>query len=97
MSALPIETPFLAILAFSFAIGAAHLALRFLPKVDTLLPDNGEPRHLAIDGMRGLLATGVFVHHLAVSSQFLVNGRWEVPPSQLYSHLGKTSAFCFSW
>lgn len=48
-----------------------------------------------IDGLRGLLAFGVFVHHASIWYFFLQSGRWVVPESRLYTHLGQTTVSLF--
>ncbi|MEK7345823.1 MAG: acyltransferase [Pseudomonadota bacterium] len=48
-----------------------------------------------IDGLRGLLAFGVFVHHASIWYFFLQTGRWVVPESRLYTHLGQSTVSLF--
>lgn len=48
-----------------------------------------------IDGLRGLLAFGVFVHHASIWYFFLRTGQWVVPESRLYTHLGQTTVSIF--
>lgn len=48
-----------------------------------------------IDGLRGYLGFSVFLHHSSAWFIFLRTGRWEVPPSHLYTHLGQTSVSLF--
>lgn len=48
-----------------------------------------------IDGLRGYLALFVFVHHACIWYYYLQHGRWEVPPSNLYTHLGQSSVALF--
>jgi peptidoglycan/LPS O-acetylase OafA/YrhL len=52
-------------------------------------------RYASIDGLRGYLALGVFMHHSAIWYFYLRHGRWEVPPSALYTHLGQSSVALF--
>jgi peptidoglycan/LPS O-acetylase OafA/YrhL len=52
-------------------------------------------RYTGIDGLRGYLALGVFMHHSAIWYFYLRHGRWEVPPSALYTHLGQSSVALF--
>lgn len=52
-------------------------------------------RFIAIDGLRGYLAFSVFIHHSAVWYFFLQTGRWEVPPSHLYTMLGQGGVVLF--
>lgn len=48
-----------------------------------------------IDGLRGYLALFVFVHHACIWHAYLQHGRWEVPQSNLYTHLGQSSVALF--
>ncbi|MFC5271313.1 acyltransferase family protein [Adhaeribacter terreus] len=52
-------------------------------------------RYETIDGLRGLLALGVFIHHAHIWHQFLQTGKWTAPQSNLYNHLGQTSVCLF--
>jgi peptidoglycan/LPS O-acetylase OafA/YrhL len=57
---------------------------------------HAEPhRWQSLDGLRGLLAICVFVHHASVWYYFLKDGVWNVPPSNLYVHLGESSVVLF--
>lgn len=48
-----------------------------------------------IDGLRGFLAFGVFVHHASIWYTFLQTGVWNVPASRLYTHLGQSTVSLF--
>jgi cytochrome c oxidase assembly factor CtaG len=48
-----------------------------------------------IDGLRGFLAFGVFVHHAAIWYAFLKTGQWVVPESRLFTHLGQSTVTLF--
>jgi peptidoglycan/LPS O-acetylase OafA/YrhL len=48
-----------------------------------------------IDGLRGFLAFGVFVHHASIWYYFLQHGSWVVPESRLYTHLGQSTVTVF--
>lgn len=78
-----------AIAAFAVAVATAFiLAKRF-----------GEPpaqgRFASIDGLRGFLAFFVFLHHSCIWYFYLRTGKWEVPPSNLYTHFGQSSVALF--
>jgi len=59
----------------------------------------GEPpvtaRFSSIDGLRGFLAFFVFLHHSCIWYFYLHTGKWEVPPSNLYTHFGQSSVALF--
>jgi peptidoglycan/LPS O-acetylase OafA/YrhL len=52
-------------------------------------------RYLAIDGIRGYLAFGVFVHHCLVTWIFIPEGRWDPLPHNFENQLGATSVAVF--
>lgn len=52
-------------------------------------------RFASIDGLRGFLAFFVFLHHSCIWYFYLRTGKWEVPPSNLYTHFGQSSVALF--
>lgn len=64
-------------------------------KVADVPPSPSGPRISTIDGLRGFLALGVFFHHTAVYHEYLLNGRWQLPPSQFYSLIGQVGVAIF--
>lgn len=52
-------------------------------------------RFASIDGLRGYLAFFVFLHHACIWYFYLRTGKWEVPPSNLYTHFGQSSVLLF--
>jgi peptidoglycan/LPS O-acetylase OafA/YrhL len=52
-------------------------------------------RYETIDGFRGLLALGVFIHHAVIWHASIHTGRWASPKSIFYSHLGDGSVSFF--
>jgi peptidoglycan/LPS O-acetylase OafA/YrhL len=52
-------------------------------------------RNASIDGLRGFLAFGVFVHHASIWFVFLKTGVWKEPDSRLFAHLGQTTVTLF--
>lgn len=65
----------------------------FLTKRITISSEPG--RYYTIDGLRGYLAFLVFVSHSCIWYFYLRSGKWEVPPSNLYTHFGQTSVVIF--
>lgn len=45
-------------------------------------------RRPALDGLRGILATSVFVHHCVISRAHLISGGWDTPVSTFYAQMG---------
>ncbi|MCU0071720.1 acyltransferase [Pseudomonas koreensis] len=91
-----IETsPLIAPAAYLLAIVTAALLLRAVPKIARHLQHSGESRYASIDGLRGYLAFGVFVHHSVITWIYLRTGVIEFPPSNFYSMLGQGSVALF--
>jgi peptidoglycan/LPS O-acetylase OafA/YrhL len=52
-------------------------------------------RYENIDGLRGFLALGVFIHHASIWYPYLKTTLWESPKSNLFNQLGQTSVAFF--
>jgi peptidoglycan/LPS O-acetylase OafA/YrhL len=52
-------------------------------------------RYVSIDGLRGYLAFGVFIHHIPVWYAYSRTRVWEVPQSGPYSNLGQVAVALF--
>ncbi|WP_223501866.1 acyltransferase family protein [Pseudomonas sp. BF-R-24] len=87
--------PLIAMAAYLLAIATAALLLRSVPKIPRELEHCGESRFAGIDGLRGYLAFGVFVHHSIITWIFLKTGVIDFPPSNFYSQLGQGSVALF--
>lgn len=87
--------PFYALTAYLIAITTAVILLRTVPKIRQQLEHSGESRFASIDGLRGYLAFGVFIHHSIITWIFLSTGEIEFPPSNFYSQLGQGSVAIF--
>lgn len=87
--------PLIALAAYLLAIVTAALLLRAVPKIALHLQHSGESRYASIDGLRGYLAFGVFVHHSIITWIFLRTGVIDFPPSNFYSQLGQGSVALF--
>lgn len=82
--------PLFAVLIYIIALINAYLLNRIVNhRIDII------GRTETIDGFRGFLAIGVFIHHSAVWHQFLHSGKWDVPVSNLFSQFGSTSVSFF--
>ena len=87
--------PALAIGCYVLAIICASLLLR-LPTLRAVIGELDAPgRQTAIDGLRGYLAFGVFIHHLVIYYPYLETGIFELPSSNFYSQLGRASVALF--
>jgi len=82
-------SPLFAVLIYGFALATTQIILHFYKKKE----DNN--RNSTIDGFRGLLALGVFIHHSVIWYQYLQTGKWEIPRTNLYIHLGESCVSFF--
>jgi len=60
-----------------------------------IVQDQHTQRFITIDGLRGYLAFGVYLHHSMIWYFYLKSGRWELPQSSLFTHLGQSSVALF--
>jgi len=51
--------------------------------------------NLSINGLRGFLAFGVFLHHAILYRWYLLDGVWRFDASRIVAHLGSTSVTLF--
>lgn len=82
-------SPLPALAALFAAIATIHVLTRLFGTPP------GNERYSSIAGLRGYLAFLVFLHHAVIWYFYLQTGRWDVPPSRLYTHFGQTSVALF--
>ncbi len=75
------------------AVLLALLTTRLLAQGQPLHEDTA--RHRSLDGLRGYLALGVFLHHSVIWQGYRVSGAWASPPSAFYTQAGKGSVALF--
>jgi peptidoglycan/LPS O-acetylase OafA/YrhL len=75
------------------SICIAFITAMFIGKNFGYPPDQG--RFASIDGLRGYLAFFVFLHHSCIWYFYLRTGKWEAPPSNLYTNFGQISVALF--
>ena len=90
-----IETGLIAVLLYALAIGVAAGVVAGFGRVRRTLAVVEAGRHRGIDGLRGLLGVGVFLHHLLVYWGVVRTGAWLEPGSRVGVHLGETSVALF--
>ncbi|MBB3195076.1 acyltransferase family protein [Roseateles terrae] len=78
-----------ALVALLLALGTTWVLSRRSP-----LPE-ARARYRSIDGLRGYLAFGVFLHHATLWQSYRVSGAWAYPPSAFYVNAGKGSVALF--
>jgi peptidoglycan/LPS O-acetylase OafA/YrhL len=81
--------PIFAIIIYLIAILTAKLIHKLNKE------SNNENRFKNIDGLRGFLALGVFIHHASIWQQFIHTQKWEAPKSNLYIQFGNTGVALF--
>jgi peptidoglycan/LPS O-acetylase OafA/YrhL len=58
-------------------------------------PSHVPSRVQSVDGLRGILALGVFFQHAAIYHQYLITRQWSFPPTRFYTNLGQISVAFF--
>lgn len=81
--------PVFSVLVFLLAFCTARILGRFEKGTDPA------PRNHSIEGLRGFLAIGVFIHHATIWHQYLHTEKWSKPQSVYYDQLGKISVTFF--
>ena len=84
-----------ALMAYALAVVTSGLLLRYFPALQRHLSHPGQSRYASVDGLRGYLAFGVFVHHMAIIWVFLHTGVFNVPESTFYAQIGLASVALF--
>jgi peptidoglycan/LPS O-acetylase OafA/YrhL len=82
-------SPIPILVIFFLALATTHI---FAKRFTIVLPIG---RVSTIDGLRGYLGFSVYLHHASIWFFFLRTGKWEDPPSNLYTHLGQTAVTLF--
>ncbi len=86
---------FFVLALYGVAIGLSALILRVFPTASRAVAGDVAGRFASIDGLRGLLAFGVFIHHGVISWNWMHTGQWSLPEDRLFIHLGQSSVALF--
>ena len=78
-----------------FAIGTVAIAVLTAAAFASISPVPAPKRYDSLDGLRGVLALFVMIHHASIWRGYASTGEWQLPPSRFYSHLGGTSVALF--
>ncbi len=81
--------PFASLVCLLLALLTMHLLSR------RQVVDSPLGRFKTIDGLRGYLAFFVFQCHAVIWFYYAKTGRWEVPPSNFFTHCGQSSVALF--
>ena len=84
-----------AVMAYALAIATSSLLLRFFPVVRRNLEHTQKNRYSSVDGLRGYLAFGVFIHHSAIIWVFVRTGVFDMPKDPFYAQIGLASVALF--
>lgn len=76
---------------YALSIALFCFATRRLP----ILSQDALHRVSSLDGLRGVLATAVIVHHFIVSYYWHVNGVWETTDSRVLNNMGTVPVSLF--
>ncbi len=93
----PDAVPYLLLTAAPAAAVLLVAALAALAIARTAGPPAAAGRLVSLDGLRGYLALGVYVHHAMLWRHYLVRGAWGHRPGdpRLYRHLGDDAVTLF--
>jgi peptidoglycan/LPS O-acetylase OafA/YrhL len=80
-----------AIYVVTFLVGSALVRLHWIRIAATRQSD----RYGCLDGLRGVLAVGVFIHHSFTAYGYFVRGEWAWSSSPIFNHLGQTTVALF--
>lgn len=83
------------VMAYALAIATSGLLLRFSPTVRRNLEHSSKNRYTSVDGLRGYLAFGVFIHHSAIIWVFVRTGVFDMPKDPFYAQIGLASVALF--
>jgi peptidoglycan/LPS O-acetylase OafA/YrhL len=78
-----------------FALAIVVVALGFTNLLAMNAPPAAYKRFRTLDGLRGLAALAVVIHHSAVWYFFNAMGKWQNPPSHFYTHCGQGGVTVF--
>lgn len=79
--------------AYLLALATAALLVR-IPRIAGNL-EFAAGRSTAIDGLRGYLAFGVFIHHAAIAWHFHQSGQIGMPPERAFAQIGQVGVALF--
>lgn len=78
---------------YAFMLLLAHYLIEFKP-INAALTRSSN-RYGALDGLRGILASGVLIHHSHAAYVYFTTGVWDWSSSAILNHLGQTTVALF--
>ncbi len=86
-------SPYFVIMAGLLVLG--WLLARTLPFYKKTLHAEEQGRYETLDGLRGILAFGVFFQHAVTNHFYFTNGFWAITEEKFYRHLGGEAVIMF--
>lgn len=80
---------------YLIAIITSYALLKFFPALQNTLDKDTTSRMSGIDGLRGFLALGVYIHHTIITINFNNTGKWIPPVDNISNQLGQISVTLF--
>jgi peptidoglycan/LPS O-acetylase OafA/YrhL len=78
-----------------YAIGISLLAIVLAHILSKFEIPKQYKKFQSLDGLRGMAALFVFIHHSAIWYTYKTSGIWTDPPSNLYTHFGQGGVIIF--
>ncbi|OAI94486.1 MULTISPECIES: acyltransferase family protein [Pseudomonas] len=85
--------PLLSLAVYLLALGSAALLIRIRALASNLPQAAG--RSSTLDGLRGYLALGVFIHHAAIAWHYHQSGQIGMPPERFFAQIGLVGVALF--
>lgn len=85
----------IAVSVYACAWAVAFWLSRRVASIARELRVDGQQRMLTLDGLRGVLALGVFSHHVFVTRRYFETGEWGPPEIPFAEELGQGSVMLF--
>jgi peptidoglycan/LPS O-acetylase OafA/YrhL len=98
MSPAHIEASHLLALAYALAVfGTMLLAATMLVRIKPVRQalTSAENRYGSLDGLRGILASGVFIHHSVTAYLYFTTGQWKWGENSILNQLGQSTVALF--
>jgi peptidoglycan/LPS O-acetylase OafA/YrhL len=87
--------PLIAVVALCAALGAVTIVAQLRPGLFGSVLATNSGRSPTIDGLRGILASSVVIHHLILMQTWIATGIWGPPDSNLINNMGSTAVALF--
>jgi hypothetical protein len=89
------STPYFAFYIYIIAILVAWLLITFIHPIRACINNLSANRNASIDGLRGFLAIGIFIHPSVFTWGIINNKHWSDIPSYFYTQFWQTGVAPF--